>query len=128
MATKSTVKATSTTKSATTKNAEKETTRVLSEASTKNSITVYRKRSTFKGATENDFWYSGTRADGHSVILKFKCELPDEFKNSSAFIVSNIIGNFKKEEVVVKNQTYTNFTYYINECDFEEIEGEPLPL
>lgn len=97
-------------------------------ANVKNSIIVYRKKSTFKGATENDFWYSGTRADGHSVILKFKFELPEEFKNQSAFVVSNIVGNFKKKEETVKGETYTNFTYYVNECDFEEIEGEPLPL
>lgn len=100
----------------------------FTEASVKNAITVYRKKSTFKGATENDFWYSGTRADGHSVILKFKFPLPEGFADSSAFIVSNIIGNYKKAETVVKGETYTNFTYYITDCDFEEIEGEPLPL
>ena len=88
-------------------------------------LRVYRKKSTFKGATENDFWYSATRSDGASVMCKFKCEIPTE---SGAFEISNVIGNFKKEEVNIKGKVYTNYTYYINSCDFSEIEGEPLPL
>ena len=33
------------------------------------------KKSTFKGATENDFYFSATRSDGASVICKFKCDI-----------------------------------------------------
>lgn len=88
-------------------------------------LRVYRKKSTFKGATDKDFWYSATRSDGASVICKFKCDIPTE---SGAFEISNIVGNFKKSEVTVKGETYTNYTYYINSCDFSEIEGEELPI
>ena len=90
-----------------------------------NKLRVYKKKSTFKGATENDFWYSATRSDGNSVICKFKCDIPTE---SMAFEISNIIGNFKKKEVIVQGETYVNYTYYINSCDFSEIEGEVLPI
>lgn len=90
-----------------------------------NRLRVYKKKSTFKGATENDFWYSATRSDGSSVICKFKCDIPTD---SMAFEVSNIIGSFKKKEVEVKGESYINYTYYINSCDFHEIEGEELPL
>lgn len=88
-------------------------------------LRVYKKKSTFKGATENDFWYSATRSDGSSVICKFKCDIPTD---SMAFEIYNIIGNFKRKEVEVKGEKYVNYTYYINSCDFSEIEGEPLPL
>ena len=88
-------------------------------------LRVYKKRSTFKGATEQDFWYSATRSDGNSVICKFKCPIKTE---SMAFEISNVCGNFKKKEVVVQGETYTNYTYYINSCNFHEIEGEELPL
>jgi len=86
---------------------------------------VYRKKSTFKGATDTDFWYSGTRSDGHSVICNFKCEIPTQ---SGAFEICNIVGNLKSKEATVKGETYTNYTYYIQSCDFSEIEGEDLPL
>ena len=89
-------------------------------------LRVYRKKSTFKGATDTDFWYSATRSDGNSVICKFKCEVPDDI--GSAFEIDNIVGTFKKKEVVVKGEKYINYTYYINTCDFHEIEGEPLPI
>lgn len=88
-------------------------------------LRVYRKKSTFKGATDTDFWYSATRNDGASVICKFKCPIESE---SGAFEIDNIVGNAKREEVVVKGTTYVNYTYYINSCDFHEIEGEPLPI
>lgn len=88
-------------------------------------LRVYKKKSTFKGATDTDFWYSATRSDGNSVICKFKCDIPTD---SMAFEISNIIGNFKKKEVTVQGETYTNYTYYINSCDFSEIEGEELPI
>ena len=88
-------------------------------------LRVYKKKSTFKGATDEDFWYSATRSDGNSVICKFKCPIETD---SMAFEISDIVGNFKKQEVTVKGETYTNFTYYIQSCTFHEIEGEPLPL
>lgn len=88
-------------------------------------LRVYKKKSTFKGAADTDFWYSATRSDGNSVICKFKCDI---LTDSMAFEISNIIGNFKKKEVVVQGETYTNYTYYINSCDFSEIKGEELPI
>lgn len=88
-------------------------------------LRVYKKKSTFKGATENDFWYSATRSDGNSVMCKFKCPIETD---SVAFEIDNIVGSFKKKEVVVKGETYINYTYYINSCDFHEIPGEPLPM
>lgn len=88
-------------------------------------LRVYKKKSTFKGATDADFWYSATRSDGNSVICKFKCDIPT---GSMAFEINNINGNFKKKEVVVQGETYINYTYYINSCDFSEIEGEELPV
>lgn len=89
------------------------------------SMRVYKKKSTFKGATDTDFWYSATRSDGSSVICVFKCPIKTD---SKAFEISNVIGNLKRREVVVKGETYVNYTYYINSCDFHEIEGEELPL
>lgn len=86
---------------------------------------VYKKKSTFKGATDADYWYSATRSDGNSVICVFKCPVTTD---SKAFEISDVKGSFKKKEVTVKGETYTNYTYYINECQFHEIEGEELPL
>lgn len=88
-------------------------------------LTVYKKKCTYKGAGENDFYYSATRSDGNSVICKFKCPIETE---SAAFEISEVVGNLKKREVEVKGETYTNYTYYINSCKFSEIEGQPLPL
>ena len=98
---------------------------VASATPVTNRLRVYKKKSTFKGATEEDFWFSATRSDGSSVVCKFKCDIPTD---SMAFEISNIIGNFKKKEVEVKGENYINYTYYINSCDFHEIEGEELPL
>lgn len=97
----------------------------VSAVSVSNFMRVYRKKSTFKDATPTDFWYSGTRADGLSVICNFKCDITTD---SSAFEISNIIGNVKTKTEKVKGIEYTNLTYYIISCDFTEIEGEPLPL
>lgn len=91
----------------------------------KTTMRVYRKKSVFKGATDTDFWYSATRADGNSVICKFKCPITTD---SPAFEISNIVGTSKRSEVTVKGETYINYTYYIQSCDFSEIPGEPLPL
>lgn len=88
-------------------------------------LTVYKKQSTFKGATDKDFWYSATRSDGSSVICKFKCDIP---LDSLAFEIYDIIGSCKKKEVEVKGEKYTNYTYYITDCKFQEIKGEPLPF
>lgn len=84
---------------------------------------VYRKKSTFKGATAEDFWYSATRSDGKSVNCVFKCEIPT---TSAAFDIAYIKGQMKTKEVDVKGETYTNITYYITSCEFYEIEGEDL--
>ena len=88
-------------------------------------LRVYKRKSTFKGATDTDFWYSATRSDGNSVICKFKCQIPTD---STAFEISNIVGNFKRKEVTVQGENYINYTYYITSCDFSEIEGEELPV
>ena len=86
---------------------------------------VYRKKCTFKGATEKDFWYSASRSDGSSVSLKFKCPIETD---SAAFEISDVVGTMKMKTVVSGGETYTNYTYYITQCTFSEIEGEPLPL
>ena len=91
----------------------------------KNKLRVYKRKSTFKGATDTDFWYSATRSDGNSVICKFKCQIPTD---SPVFEISNIIGNFKRGENTSKGEIYINYTYYINSCDFSEIEGEELEV
>lgn len=91
-------------------------------------LRVYRKKSTFKGATEEDFWYSATRSDGSSVICKFNCDIPEEFVKLGAFEISDIVGNAKLKEAVVKGETYKNYTYYIKSCKFNEIPVEDLPL
>ena len=88
-------------------------------------LRVYKKKSTFKGATDEDFWYSATRSDGNSVICKFKCDIEAD---SNAFEIYDIIGNYKKKEVIVQGETYINYIYYINSCKFREIPGEELPL
>lgn len=90
-----------------------------------NKMRVYKKKCTFKGAKEDDFYYSGTRSDGNSVICKFKCPITTE---SLAFEISGVVGTMKQKEVTVNGETYQNFTYYISECEFNEIEGEELPL
>ena len=88
-------------------------------------LRVYKKQSTFKGATENDFWYSATRADGASVVCNFKCDIPTD---SKAFEIYNIKGQAKREEVEVKGNKYVNYTYYISECDFKEIDAVDLEV
>ena len=88
-------------------------------------LRVYRKKSTFKGATDNDFWYSATRSDGSSVVVKFKCPIESE---SAAFEISDVVGSMSSKEVKYKGETYVNYTYYVTSCKFHEIAGEPLPL
>ena len=90
-------------------------------------LRVYRKKSTFKGATDTDFWYSATRSDGASVICKFKCPITTE---SPAFEISNIVGNAKHTPVTDDdgNVIFDNYIYYINSCDFSEIKGEALSV
>lgn len=89
-------------------------------------LRVYRKKSTFKGATENDFWYSATRSDGASVILKFKCPIETD---SVAFEVSDVVGTMSYEaKEDNEGNVYDNYTYYVTGCKFHEIVGEPLPL
>lgn len=88
-------------------------------------LTVYRKKSTFKGATDKDFWYSATRSDGCSVKCIFKCAIPTE---SAAFVISNVVGTMKVKTVEKNDVLYSNFTYYITSAEFHEIEGTELPL
>ena len=88
-------------------------------------LRVYRKKSTFKGATDTDFWYSATRSDGNSVICVFKCPIETE---SAAFEISDVVGNLKQKTVISGGETYINYTYYITSCKFHEIPGEELPL
>lgn len=97
----------------------------LKEVVANKTLRVYKHKSTFKGATEEDFWYTATRSDGSSVKCIFKCAIPTE---SMAFEISDVIGNQQKKEVVVKGETYTNYTYYITSCTFREIQGEELEL
>ena len=98
---------------------------VQSERKESGVLTVYKKKSTFKGAGDEDFWYSATRSDGSSVICKFKCAIP---LDSLAFEIYDIVGTAKKKDVEVKGERYTNYTYYITDCKFQEIKGEPLPF
>lgn len=93
-----------------------------------NVLRVYRKKSTFKGATENDFFYSATRSDGNSVMCKFVDDIPEHFQKLGAFEIYDIVGNAKSKEVVVKGETYINYTYYIKSCKFREIPSEALPI
>lgn len=102
---------------------------------TKQRMRVYRKKSNFKDSKEGDYWYSATRSDGNSVIVKFVGKTnPDGTKTPiivpdlPAFEIGKVKGQEKSKEVVVKGETYINFTYYITECEFYEIVGEELPL
>ena len=88
-------------------------------------LRVYKHLSTYKGATDKDFWYTATRSDGCSVKCIFKCPVQTE---SMAFEISNVVGNPQTKEVIKNGETFTNFTYYITSCDFSEIEGEELEL
>ena len=88
-------------------------------------LRVYRKKSTFKGATPDDVWYSATRSDGSSVNCVFKCDIPTD---SAAFDIAYIKGGKKEKKVIVKGEEYTNVTYYITSCEFYEIEGEDLEV
>lgn len=98
---------------------------VANEEKKVDALRVYKKKSTFKGAGDDDFYYSATRSDGASVICKFKCDIES---TSSAFEIYDIVGNYTKKEVNVKGETYINYTYYITSCKFREIVGEPLPF
>ena len=98
---------------------------VVNEQSAKDFLRVYKKKSTFKGAKETDVWYSATRSDGNSVSIVFKCPITTE---SVAFDITKVVGTLKKKEVIKDGETYTNFTYYVTSCEFNEIVGEELPL
>ncbi len=88
-------------------------------------LRVYKKQSTFKGATQHDFWYSATRSDGISITCVFKCDIPTD---SKAFEIAYIKGNAKERKTMVNGEEYTNITYYITSCEFYEIEGEDLEV
>ena len=103
-------------------------------------LVVYRKKSTFKGATDKDFWYSATlsnetslklsegKQEKISVICKFggNVKVPD----LQAFEISNVIGTLKHKPLNDDdgNLLFDNYIYYITSCDCNEIKGEPLPL
>lgn len=106
-------------------NEKKTSAQVENERKESGVLTVYKKKSTFKGAGDDDFWFSATRSDGSSVVCKFKCAIP---LDSLAFEIYDIVGTCKKKEVEVKGEKYTNYTYYITGCKFQEIKGEPLPF
>lgn len=93
-------------------------------------LTVYRKKSTFKGATDTDFWYSATLSDGKSAILKFDNSL--EIPDLPAFAVKDIKGQAKHKPVYSEENPeeiiYDNMVYYIKECKFLEIPSVDLPL
>ena len=88
-------------------------------------LRVYRHKSTYKGASEEDFWYTATRSDGISVKCIFKCAV---LSDSMAFEISNIKGNQQRKEVIYKGEPLTNYTYFISSCVFSEIEGEDLEV
>lgn len=98
---------------------------VANEETKTDALRVYKKKSTYKGAGENDFYYSATLSSGDSATLKFKCEIETE---SMAFEIYDIFGSRVKKQVEKNNETYTNWTYYITSCKFREIIGEPLPF
>ena len=97
----------------------------VNKSAPKDFLTVYKKKSTFKGATDEDFWFSATRNDGASVICKFRCPVETD---SLAFEITDIVGTAKRKEVDVKGEKYVNYTYYITSCKFREIQGEVLPF
>ena len=97
----------------------------IEESASKSFLRVYKKKSTFKGAKDTDYWYSATRSDGNSVSVVFKCAVETD---SQAFEISDVIGTMKQKEVIKDGETYKNFTYYVSSCTFSEIKGEPLPL
>lgn len=96
------------------------------EKSAVNTLTVYKKKSTFKGAADDAYWYSATRSDGCSVNCVFKCPIPENLQ--SAFCISDIKGNFKHKVVEHKGETYDNYTYYITSCTFSDIPSVDLPF
>lgn len=88
-------------------------------------LVVYKRKAQYKGAKPDEVWYSATRSDGNSVSVVFKCAVETE---SAAFEISDVVGTMKKRVVEKNNETYTNYTYYVTSCKFNEIEGEELPL
>ena len=88
-------------------------------------LKVYRHKSTFKGAGDNDFYYTATRSDGSAIMVHFKCEVE---LNLSAFEIFNAKGNMSSKKVVKDGKEYTNYDYYIQSCSFREIEGQDLPF
>lgn len=88
-------------------------------------LRVYKHKSTFKGASDNDFWFTATRSDGSSIKCIFKCTITTD---SMAFEISKVKGSMSVKNKVEKGETFTNYTYYITSCVFSEIEGEELEL
>lgn len=103
-------------------------------------LTIYRKKSTFKGATDKDFWYSATLSketslklsEGTNEKINIVCKFGNELKvpDLPAFAISGVIGNIKHKPLNDDNGNllYDNYIYYIEKCDFTKIPTEPLPL
>lgn len=98
----------------------------------KKTLKVYEKKSTFKGASESDVWYSATLSTGESVVIYFNDRLKDKMidtvGNAKAFEIYNCVGTMKKSTVEKNGETYINLKYYLTDCSFQEIQGKELPL
>lgn len=112
-------------------NESAESAQVENEETVKNAsvrkLRVYERESDYKnddGTPKK--WYSATLSNGHSCNVVFKCTIPPDM--GKAFEISNVWGNMKSKEVIKKSETYTNYTYYVTQCDFSEIPAEILPL
>lgn len=98
---------------------------VANQSASTKYLKVYRHKSTFKGAGDNDYYYTATRSDGSGVFVHFKCKVELDL---SAFEIFNAKGNLKATKKVKDGKEYTNYDYYIQSCSFREIEGEDLPF
>ena len=103
----------------------------MSESGIK-ALRVYQKKSTFKGASESDVWYSATLSSGESATIYFNEAMIDRLNSSvgsaKAFEIYNVVGNRKLVKVEKDGEVYNNYKYYISDCQFREIPGEDLPL
>lgn len=86
----------------------------------RNSLKVYRKEGKW------GYWYSATRSDGKSINVCFDKDL--EVPDLKAFEIRNVVGALKQKTVIVKDETYENYTYFVSGCDFAKITGSELPL
>lgn len=95
---------------------------------------VFRKESKFKDKDgKKGFWFTGTNKSGVNVVLNFQDDLKnnipkgDDGEPLKAFVVTNIKGQQKKEQVVLESgEMFENAVYYVKSCDFSEIPNEEL--